>query len=648
MTRGNILPLLLVILLSSQRFYDCSVIFQTEVDRLKITDDSVLIINYIDIPDGGRESVKLSCETPLADSYDWKIYAKMGAPYAGHMDLGSPKIANFEEPWIATITQMEYPWPLLLVVSAAKVERETLISYIWVIMKMKSPSDVPYHPVICWYDGAQCLGKTFDCSVDQQGLYYRGTMDRDYKNVQCQSWMSKEHPHQMSKNYMKYWYQSPINNDYESGHNYCRNPAGEKGTYCLKGKKSKKYGNGHFAACTLPLCHSCMLGDGKGNFPGVKPLKWGKIRHWEYPEANTKSRWTTIEEYKNGKKVYRKCRKGKSSHWAENQCKLRGKVHTRARPGNVPTCLAVKADSVVDEKDYHESVWSSEYKFVPCIAPQCTVRQVWFLLVTPVWAKTLIGSNVDFLEIPVLLGKTKSIKFYHFGTNFCDGMKLESESAVKVFLRFFKLRCKPTPQQSEIIITNPTKDFEGKYTLKYHFREGNKMIENVEYKVNFKVVVKQPTSIYLTPVDLCPGYAAKTHLQIKGSFKVDTNSLKWSYSTDKKQWKELGSHFDNFHLSLDRKSLTLKNLAAKIYLKVIGRSGSGNLLTETSVTILKVPLLVVKDYSLEVEEGGDATFTIVCNSLAETVWIFKGRTIDKESFSERNFIFRSRDRKSVV
>ena len=126
-----------------------TIIFQRQVDRIKYDDGSLFVLEYLDVPENLRTVVSLNCKTPLADEYRWKIYAKLGSPHAGHMDLGIPRPDNLLEPWIVELTQNEYPWQLLIAVCRAMVEKELLVTRAWVIAKMKSSTDTPYHPTIC-------------------------------------------------------------------------------------------------------------------------------------------------------------------------------------------------------------------------------------------------------------------------------------------------------------------------------------------------------------------------------------------------------------------------------------------------------------------------------------------------------------------
>ena len=56
------------------------------------------------------------------------------------------------------------------------------------------------------------------------------------------------------------------------------------------------------------------------------------------------------------------------------------------------------------------------------------------------------------------------------------------------------------------------------FPLRYIFEEGDDIIEAVEYKIKFTLIVKQPTSISLPKtVTMCPGYPAEVKLNVKGT-----------------------------------------------------------------------------------------------------------------------------------
>lgn len=56
------------------------------------------ILHYLDLPDSLFETTVLRCQLPPATSYEWRGYAKFGAPYTGSLML-SLNLNTRKHPW---------------------------------------------------------------------------------------------------------------------------------------------------------------------------------------------------------------------------------------------------------------------------------------------------------------------------------------------------------------------------------------------------------------------------------------------------------------------------------------------------------------------------------------------------------------------
>lgn len=92
--------------------------------------------------------------------------------------------------------------------------------------------------------------------------------------------------------------------------------------------------------------------------------------------------------------------------------------------------------------------------------------KVWFLILTPNGFAYYDRSNKDDAEISVLIGKPTYIRFIHFGTNQCKGLKLDGDENTEAYLHLFQLTCKLTPQISNIYLHSPAQHLQGRYTIR--------------------------------------------------------------------------------------------------------------------------------------------------------------------------------------
>jgi len=116
------------------------------------------------------------------------------------------------------------------------------------------------------------------------------------------------------------------------------------------------------------------------------------------------------------------------------------------------------------------------------------------------------------------------------------------------------------------------------------------MIENVEYKINFRLTLKTQEKISLNPISYCPGYEPTAKLKLDGKIELSAKSLKWLYGTaekpvganleanpdrsnDVKEWIPVLSNTEAFELAPNGLSLKLKKfdklMDSLVFLKVI-------------------------------------------------------------------------------
>jgi len=47
------------------------------------------------------------------------------------------------------------------------VDGEPIINFLWIILKMRANTDIPYHPIICRHPKAYCVRDKFDCYYEK-------------------------------------------------------------------------------------------------------------------------------------------------------------------------------------------------------------------------------------------------------------------------------------------------------------------------------------------------------------------------------------------------------------------------------------------------------------------------------------------------
>lgn len=99
-----------VLLLLSSLFISSrsSPILNLDVASVKQRNGKWTFIKYIDMPANPLESVTLDCKIPLADTYEWKIEAKEGAPYAGGISIGDTTTYDIYKPWKRTVSTVTF------------------------------------------------------------------------------------------------------------------------------------------------------------------------------------------------------------------------------------------------------------------------------------------------------------------------------------------------------------------------------------------------------------------------------------------------------------------------------------------------------------------------------------------------------------
>jgi len=101
--------------------------------------------------------------------------------------------------------------------------------------------DVACNNKACDHDGRDCFAGASDCWSDERGLDYRGTLDVTADGVPCQRWSDQTPWHHT-------YTAERFPADGLGGHNFCRNPGGERdGPWCL----TTDFPNRRWARCAV-------------------------------------------------------------------------------------------------------------------------------------------------------------------------------------------------------------------------------------------------------------------------------------------------------------------------------------------------------------------------------------------------------------
>ena len=124
------------------------------------------------------------------------------------------------------------------------------------------------------------------------------------------------------------------------------------------------------------------------------------------------------------------------------------------------------------------------------------------------------------------------------------------------------------------------------FISRYYFTEGNPLLDVVEYKLNFELVSRIPTSIVLQPILFCPGFSTTVEAEIIGSYSLNPNSIKWLFANDNVTWYDVNTQKENFALSMDGLMLEISKITKEVFIKVKASSSSGETESVQKVTFL--------------------------------------------------------------
>lgn len=526
-------------------------------------------VEFIGTTDNGT----LDCFIPGFSQFRWELINKASAgPFSESTSLVlDGKIKDHQS--VIRIGKGGFPMSteMLVVSCEAMFNNRPRFQIIWVITRLHSPLGYPTDPKLCVFYIAAAVG---------HDVKYRWETCENYK-----WWFSTDCYHGTGKDYYgdayttksnppgkcQYWFQNRPNSgssgykvNYNKEHRNCRNPSGDYSPWCIttstKSNLRKQF-------CVVQECSECMYGNGDGYFELYgEPDKYTRVVQL-FPKYDGRMIATLKKDEKG---LPRLCMSGKG--WESNLC--------RPRKGkSTPHCLVAKEKS-------HESVIKSEddsrLELVECRIPQCTVRQVWFLFFNSFGRPYLKESNVEEVVIIMVDGrKSETIKFGAFGIQKASGLSINTEESKLVrFAQSFIFTARVPPSGlSTIEIRNVKKDYSGKYYVQYTFVEANPKIQQNTYRGNFKLDVRDPMRLSLSPslLHLCPGGRGSLKVQVSGGFKVLEDSIKWKYGrSENKINQEISVENPLFELSADLKKISIKEIQKDTWVRVDGSSYSGS------------------------------------------------------------------------
>ena len=519
-------------------------------------------VEFIGTVDNGT----LDCFIPGFSKFRWELINKASAgPFAESTSLVlDEKIKEHQSVIRIGKGGFLVATEMLVVSCEAMLENRPRFQIIWVITRLHSPLGYPTDPKICVFNLDRYRDHTCD---DYKWWFNTDCYHGKGKDYQGNAYITKSNP----PGKCQYWFQNRPNSgsssygvNFNKEHRNCRNPNGDHSPWCIttstKTSLRKQY-------CVVQECSECMYGNGDGYFDLYN--KVDKFSKWR--QMFPKYEGLLIETLKTDEKGRpRLCISGKG--WGSNLC--------RPRKGkSKPHCLVAreKADETVIK-----SQGDSRLEMVECRIPQCTVRQVWFLFFNSFGRPYLKESNIEDVEIILVNGrKSETIKFGAFGIHKASGLSISTEESRLVqFAQSFTLTPRVPPSRlSTIEIRNVNKKYTGKYFVQYTFMEGNPKIQQITYKGNFRLSVRDPMTLSIIPGlrQLCPEERGSLKLQVSGGFKVLEGSIKWKYGYSKSKIdREISVEDQLFELSADLKKITIKEIEKDIWIRVDGSSYSGS------------------------------------------------------------------------
>ena len=189
-------------------------------------------------------------------------------------------------------------------------------------------------------------------------------------------------------------------------------------------------------------------------------------------------------------------------------------------------------------------------------------------------------SNSEAVEITLFDGQRLYIFFGTFGIHFTNGFSVGSEDPrlAKFAKNFVVKGRRPTDKLSTLHFGVVCKKMNGKYFIQYTFAEGNPRIQQITYKANFRLDIRDPMSLSFRPniVELCKGQSGSLSILVSGGFNVDDNSIKWKFGYSRTSVnQDISPEHPLFELSKDFKKLTIKALERETWVYVEGDSMSG-------------------------------------------------------------------------
>lgn len=537
---------------------------ELEIINSKWSDLPVAVrhVEFIGTVDNGT----LDCFIPGFKKYRWEFINKASAgPFAESASLiHDEEIKEHQTEIRIGKGGIPMATEMLVVSCEAMVENRPRFQIIWVITRLHSPLGYPTDPRVCFfhltrYEKLACDDLKWWFNTDcyyNKGKEYRGTAYITNSNppLHCQYWYQGR-PNSGSSNYKV---------DFGKEHRYCRNPTNEHTLWCMttstKRSLRKQY-------CVVQECSDCMYGNGDGTFDVYNFVNYNTAyRIPKFPKYEGRL-IETLKEDENG--VPRLCMSGKG--WEFNLC--------RPRSGMTgPHCLIAKKKS---QESLIKSRSDSRLEWAECRIPQCTVRQVWFLFFNSFGQPYLKESNMEDVEIIIVNGKKSAIiKFAAFGIHRATGLRIGTEELRLVkYAQSFILKPRVPPSRLSIIdIRDVTKKYSGKYFVQYTFVEGNSKIQQTIYKGNFKLIVREPMKLSITPskLELCPGERGSMDVQVSGGFKLMEGSIRWKYGYSQSNTNRQISIEDQlFELSADLKKITIKKIQKDTWITVYGSSFAG-------------------------------------------------------------------------
>ena len=534
-------------------------LFDKEIEVINgyYSDVSVAIrhVEFIGTVDNGT----LDCFIPGFTQFRWELINKVsGGPYTESASLvldGEIK----EHQSTLKIGKGGFPMAteMLIVSCEAMLRGRPQFQIIWVVTRLHSPLGYPTDPKFCTFNNPRSFYDTCD---HFKWAFNTDCYSGDGREYRGNTYLAQSNPpvvcHYWNMNFISVDHR---NLDLKKEQRYCRNPTNEHSPWCIATSSNKKQ------FCRVQECSDCMYGNGNGIldiYDYVDPVsKWRQ----KFPTYNGRT-LTTLKEDDNGRP--RLCMTGKG--FESNLCRPRKDKPT-------PHCFVSKNKA---DEPHIKSMSDSRLELVECRIPQCTVRQVWFLFFDTTGMPYLKESNSEAVEITLFDGQRLYILFGTFGIHFTNGFSVGSEDPrlAKFAKNFFVKGRRPPDKLSTLHFGVVRKKMNGKYFIQYTFAEGNPRIQQITYKANFRLDIRDPMSLSFRPniVELCKGQSGSLSILVSGGFNVDDNSIKWKFGYSRTSVnQDISPEHPLFELSKDFKKLTIKALERETWVYVEGDSMSG-------------------------------------------------------------------------